>query len=277
MTDHESDRRLSQMLDELGSAEPPADFTHQVMSQITNHPVTIHRTHAKANREGTTMTRKAMWGLAAAAAILLAIFVVRGFPPAGPGTESTIGAAQRYQAPQIEAKDVAVGDTSTQAVMQTDTWDRIVKDDTLRTLLQNASFREQLQAAQLRAALADNAILQALRDPNLSQQLNSAELVSSLNDANLVKKVADANLRTALQNQAFLAALRNNDFRAQLADARIAAALAGGAFQNALRDGGFAAALSRPQFAEALARGAECDDDFGCGTNSPIVDGARID
>jgi hypothetical protein len=276
MTDHESDRRLSQMLDELGSAEPPADFTRKVMSRITNHPVTIHRAHAESHREGTTMTRKAMWGLAAAAAILLAIFVVRGVPPAGPGTESTIGAAQRYQAPQIEAKDVAVGDTSTQAMMQSDTWDRIVKDETLRTLLQDASFRARLQDARLRAALADNDILRALQDPNLSRQLTDAALVRSLNDANLVKKVADANLRTALQNQAFLDALRNTDFRAQLADARIAAALAGAAFQNALRDRGFATALRHEGFAHALAVRGGCDDDFGCGTNSPIVDGARI-
>jgi hypothetical protein len=276
MTDHESDRRLSQMLDELGSAEPPADFTRKVMSQITNHPVTIQRTHAKVNREGTTMTRKAMWGLAAAAAILLAIFVVRGIPPAGPGTESTIGAAQRYQAPQIEAKDVAVGDASTQAVMQTETWDRIVKDDTLRTLLQDANFRAQLQDAELRAALADNDILRALQDPNLSRQLKDAELVSSLNDANLVKKVADANLRTALQNQAFLAALRNTNFRVQLADPRVAAALTGAAFQNALRDQGFAAALRQVQFSQALRDGVGCPI-WQCGSNSPIVDGARID
>jgi hypothetical protein len=41
------------------------------------------------------MTRKAMWGLTAAAAILLVIFVIRGVPPAAPGTEATIGAAQR--------------------------------------------------------------------------------------------------------------------------------------------------------------------------------------
>ena len=45
------------------------------------------------------MTSQAMWALATAAAVLLAVFVIRGFPPAGSGTESTIGAAQRYQAP----------------------------------------------------------------------------------------------------------------------------------------------------------------------------------
>jgi hypothetical protein len=54
--------------------------------------------------------------------LLLALFVIRGFPPAGQGTESTIGAAQRHQAPQIEAKDVAVSDTGAQAVMHTETW-----------------------------------------------------------------------------------------------------------------------------------------------------------
>jgi len=276
MTDHESDRRLSQMLDELGSAEPPADFTSKVIAQITNHPVSIHRTHARANREGTTMTRKVMWGLAAAASILLAIFVVRGVPSAGDGTEATIGAAQRYQAPQIEAKDVVVGDTSAQAVMQAETWDRIVKDETLRTLLLNDSFRAQLQAAAVRTALTDGAVVRALQEPGLSRQLNDAGLARSLNDANLVNKIADANLRSALQNQAFRDALKNNDFRAQLANPRVAAALAGAAFQNAMRDRGFVAALSHQHFAQALGDRGGCDE-WGCGMNSPIVDGARID
>jgi hypothetical protein len=170
------------------------------------------------NSEGIAIANGAMWGLAAAATILLAIFVVRGVPPVHPGTEATIGAAQRYEAPQIGVKDVVLGDTSTQAVMQTETWDRIVEDEALRTLLLNDSFRAQLQEA-----------------------------------------------------------LRNNDFRAQLADPRIAAALAGAAFQNALRDRGFVAAMGHERFSQVLAARGRCDDDWGCGMNSPAVDGARID
>jgi hypothetical protein len=278
MSDHDSDseRLVSQLLKELGSADPPPDFSRNVVWGIKNNHITIHRTRAVSNRNRIAMTRNAMWGLAAAATILLAVFVVRGVPPAGEGTEATIGAAQRYQAPQIEAKDVVVGDTSAQAVMQTETWDRIVNDETLRTLLQNASFRAQLQEASLRTALADSAVVRALQDPNLSRQLNNAELARSLNDVNLVKKIADTNLRTAMQNQAFLNALRNNDFRAQLADPRIAAALAGAAFQSALRDRGFVSAMGHERFSQALAARGGCDE-FGCGSNSPIVDGARID
>jgi hypothetical protein len=274
MSDQDSERRVSQLLEELGSADPPPDFSRNVVWGIRHNHITIHRTRTLSNKIATTT--KAMWGLAAAASILLGVFIVRGFPSADQGTEGTIGAAQRYQAPQIEAKDVVIGDTSPQAVMQAETWDRIVKDETLRTLLLNDSVRAQLQEAALRTALTDGAIVRALQDPNLSRQLNSAELVRSLHDANLVKKIADPNLRAALQNQAFLDALRNNDFRAQLADPRIAAALAGAAFQNALRDRGFAAAMGHERFSQALAARGGCDD-WGCGMNSPVVDGARID
>ena len=100
------------------------------------------------------MNKTIMFGLAAAAVLVLAVVTFIGKPSVNEGTEATIGAAQRYQAPQIEAKDVAVGDTSAQAVLQTETWDQIVKDDTLRTLLQDASFRALLQDAPLRVALA---------------------------------------------------------------------------------------------------------------------------
>jgi hypothetical protein len=135
-------------------------------TRLAHNPNAIHRTHPILNSEGIAMANGAMWGLAAAATILLAIFVVRGVPPADPATEATIGAAQRYQAPQIGAKDVVVGDTSTQAVMQSETWDRIVKDEALRTLLLNDSFRAQLQEAlrnnDFRAQLADPRIAAAL-------------------------------------------------------------------------------------------------------------------
>ena len=64
------------------------------------------------------MNKKIVWGLAAAAVFVIVAMRLAGYPPVKEGTEATIGTAQRYQAPQIEAKDVAVGDTSVQALMR---------------------------------------------------------------------------------------------------------------------------------------------------------------
>ena len=41
--------------------------------------------------------KKLIWGIATAAAIILVIFAMRGFPPVEHGTEGTVGAAKKYQ------------------------------------------------------------------------------------------------------------------------------------------------------------------------------------
>ena len=74
-----------------------------------------------------------MWGLAAAATITFAVFAMKGFPPAGYGTEGTIGAAKKYQAQQLADKDVVLGDAAVQEFLQSDTFDRLMKDPNART------------------------------------------------------------------------------------------------------------------------------------------------
>ena len=148
------------------------------------------------------MNKKILFGLAAAAAIVLAVITYNSNPPATDGTEATIGAAQRAQAPQIAAQDVKLGDTSAQDVLQTETFDAIMKDETLRTMLQDAEFRKQLQDAELRSALQDDAIRKALNDPGLAQiARRSRTFASALNNPELAKKFDDANLRLLLSNQ----------------------------------------------------------------------------
>ena len=102
---------------------------------------------------------------------MLAVITYSTNPPATEGTEATIGAAQRAQAPQIAAKDVALGDTSAQDVLQTELWDQLAKDEDLRNLLTDASFRDQLTDLEFRNALGDEAMLKALQSPNLKKLL----------------------------------------------------------------------------------------------------------
>jgi len=133
------------------------------------------------------MTRKAMWGLATAAAVVLAVLVVKGFPPVGRGTEGTVGAAKKYEAQQIADKDVVLGDSSVQEFLQSDTFERVMKDADARSLLADPQFRSALGDAELRKALED------------------ADVRGSLTNADLRKIFADVDLRSALGN----AALRN--------------------------------------------------------------------
>ena len=84
---------------------------------------------------GKVMGRKIMYGLAAAAAVVLVMFATTGFPPIGRGTEGTIDGARRYQAAQLSDKDVVLGDQAAQEFLQSDVFDRLMKDDTARKAL----------------------------------------------------------------------------------------------------------------------------------------------
>ena len=242
---------LATLIDSLGPAEAPAGLVGNVLAQVSHRPQAVRS--SSTIQRGVAVNKKILFGLAAAAAIVLAVITFYSNPPATTGTEATIGAAQRAQAPQLAAKDVKLGDTSTQQILQTETWDAIMKDEHVRTALQDASLRARLQDAQLRSALQDDAIRQALADPNLISKLRDPALARALNDPNLAARYSDENLRAMLSNRAFAEALRSAEFRDALLRANVAAALRGDTMLRALRDSGFEAALRSQQFAAALA------------------------
>ena len=129
------------------------------------------------------------------------------------------GAADRRQ-------DVKLGDTSAQDVLQTETFDAIMKDETLRTMLQDAELRGHLADAAMRDALQDEGIRQALSDPALARKLDDENLKRALDDRGAAKKFDDANMRAMLPNQRFADALRSENFRNLLKKPGFAAALA---------------------------------------------------
>ena len=136
--------QLSALLQSVRQVDAPPTFAADVLARIASSQsnqrvVEFSRASmpgkSSAVRGGLAMNKNIIWGLAAAAVLVLAVVGYLANPAVNQGTEATIGTAQRYQAPQIEAKDVAVGDTKTQEVMQTATWEAIVKDETLRNLI----------------------------------------------------------------------------------------------------------------------------------------------
>jgi hypothetical protein len=243
---------LAGLIESLGPADAPAGLVDHVLAQVSHHPQVRHVTFQR----GVAVNKKILFGLAAAAAIVLAVITYNSNPPATVGTEATIGAAQRAQAPQIAAGDVKLGDTSTQDILQTETFDAIMKDDTLRTMLQDAELRVHLQSADMRGALTEDAIRMALRDPRLVRRLEDENLVRDLSSGAAKKYADDANLRALVSNRAFADALRHENFRNNLRKPGYAAALASDTMLRALRDRGFDAAMRSQDFAARLARNA---------------------
>jgi hypothetical protein len=241
---------LAALIDSLGPAEAPPGLVGNVLAQVSHRPQAVRQ--SSTIQRGVVVNKKILFGLAAAAAIVLAVITYNSNPPATEGTEATIGAAQRAQSPQIAAQDVKLGDTSTQDVLQTETFDAIMKDENVRTALQDPELRARLQDAGLRNALQDEGIRNALADPELARKLQDPNLARALNDPELAKKYSDENLRAFLRSGAFTEALRRSEFRNLMLRANIAAALRSDTMMRAMRDQNFAAALRNQDFAARL-------------------------
>jgi hypothetical protein len=243
--------QLTNLIESLGPIDAPPGLVDNVLAEISHRPYAVR---PSTFERGVSVNKKILFGLAIAAAIVLAVITYNTYPPATAGTEATIGAAQRAQAPQIAAQDVKLGDTSAQDVLQTETFDAIMKDDAVRTMLQDAEFRSKMQNVEMKKTLQDDAILRALKDPGLARLLKDPNFNGALNNPDMVYKFSNTNARVLLTNKVFADALRNDHFRDLLSRNASAAALAGAAFQSALKDKGFDAAMTSSQFAAQLAR-----------------------
>lgn len=249
--------RVNELLASLGSADAPPNLVDHVLARVSHpaapQPVSLFNRRSTPKR-GETVNKKMIFGLAAAAAVVLAVITYTSYPPATEGTEATIGAAQRAQTPQIASKDVGLADTSAQDLLQSEAWDAIMKDEDLRASLQDADVRAMLADVDLRRALENDAVRGALRDPSFAAYLKRGlSSDAALSEAEARKM--SAGVRAAFANESFARALANKKLAANLLNARWARALSSEAAARALRDPGFEAALRNERFARSLAAG----------------------
>ena len=135
---------------------------------------------------GVIIMKKIVWGAAAVGALAVVSVVWLGYPPMGPGTEGTVGGAQRYQATPAGDKSAELGDMTVQAFLQTDTFDRLIKNPDSRAVLQKAAtdpeFQHALANPALGRALADPAVARALANPAVSRALADPAVSRALAD-----------------------------------------------------------------------------------------------
>lgn len=224
------------------------------------------------------MIKKAIWGLAVAAAVLLAVFTVIGFPTADRGTEATIGAAQKYQGGQLAAGDVKVGDASVQEFLQSDAFDRLLKDPEARAILSDMRVREQLTHRDFVNSLEDAQARKQLSSDILYRFFGDSAAVAGLNryltsglavDAALARLADDAALAVStrgvvaqirseaglirlLSVNAVRSAFSNDLFRQFTRDAVAMKALTSDLFVSAIRQDGFIDAYRSGAVANAL-------------------------
>lgn len=297
-------RRRARQLDELSEAlgaltpiDPPPGLAQAVVRDTFGTP---GGASTRGMTGGLVMRTKVMWGLAAAAAIVLAVLSYAGFPSAGDGTEGAIGAAKRYQAGQIGADDVKLGDQAAQDFLQSDLFDRILKDDAMRKALSDPAITRALADPALKLALThpdfvamargvrvdhgmfdaalqskllDADFVNALKAPAISAAIADGSLGAALNDLALGRQLTDATLASALSDQAlrlrlndaaFLKALNNGALRVLLSDAAFLRALSHQGLVRLLTDAAFVHAIASADMQRAFA-----DPGFAAALSSP--------
>ncbi len=143
-------------------------------------------------------TRKWMFiggGVIAAAALVVGF---QNYPPQPKDAAGTIGAAQRYHEPQITGADVKVSQDELTTWIQSDTFDRIVKDPEARRLFANEAVQRVLaDAANKQLSIADDARNQIKLADGANKQLSIAD------DARNQIKLADgANKQLSIADDA---------------------------------------------------------------------------
>jgi hypothetical protein len=152
---------VTEMLRDLPEVDPPPALVDNVMSTIVRR-ARIETMSPTLMTKGRTMAKKVLWSVAAAAAVALVVLRVLGYPPVQDGTEATIGAAQRYQAPQISSADVKLEDAQLQAFLQSDVFRQLASDKVAQEALKNNDFRRALADASVRVALSSPDVVAAI-------------------------------------------------------------------------------------------------------------------
>ena len=199
--------------------------------------------YTPASSGGDTVIKKVLIGTVAVAAIILAIAYWTGYPPVpGEGTEATVGAAQRYQAKQMSDKDVVLGDAAAQKFLQSEGFDRLMKNEKARDFLKKAS-----KDPELKRALTSPEFLMLMREQRVADLLAKDNLVALMQHPELLNALRKRDFVDAIHSDAFLRLLVTRDIHAALLSKDYLAAIKAPDIAQQ-----FAALDLRPQYAALL-------------------------
>lgn len=220
---------VTEMLRDLPEVDPPPALVDNVMSTIVRR-ARIETMSPTLMTKGRTMAKKVLWSVAAAAAVALVVMRVFGYPPVQDGTEATIGAAQRYQAPQISSADVKLEDAQLQAFLQSDLFRQLASDKVAQEALKNNDFRRALADASVRVALSSPDVVAAIAATAATAgapqalEANKARLDAAKIKLDAVLASSEA-LRAALASPLVAQAIANSALGAALVNSDAAFAL----------------------------------------------------
>ena len=138
------------------------------------------REDVMARQQNMFQRRMIFAGAGVLAVAALVVYFGGYYPPAKEEAFGTIGAADRYRSSQITGADVKLESPEVQAFLQSETFDRIVRDPAARAALTNSD---------LQAAFMNDKFKDAM---NLSMRYGGDALIKMRSDAALLSKQAEA-------------------------------------------------------------------------------------
>jgi hypothetical protein len=252
---------VTELLRDVPEVDPPPALVDNVMSAIARR-ARIETVSPTLMTKGRTMAKKILWSVAAAAAVALVVMRVLGYPPVQDGTEATIGAAQRYQAPQISSADVKLQDAQLQAFLQSDQFRQLASDKAAQEALKNKDFQRALSDASVRAVLSAPDVIAVIA---ATAATAGAPQVLEANKARL--EAAKVRLDAVLA--------KSEALRVALAAPQVAEAIANSALASALVSADVAFALSSEAAVNAVLSAASVHLDAATATSEATAGAAR--
>ena len=195
---------LAETLRSVKTSDPAPALGPRVMSQIHSRIESISgRTASIAARQEAGMSqagisKRVVWGLAAAAAVVLGVWLVKGLPDVDGPTAGTIGAAKRYAAPQISDADVKLDASlqTVQAFLDSEAFGRVMNDPEAIALLGDPAVRASIGTRAAKhdtspSPISNAAIAAVIDDPAFVVLVTNPTFEGSWVDA--ARSVAEAN------------------------------------------------------------------------------------
>ena len=282
-TEDDLERRLAQ----VAPVNPPRDMTAAIMARVTEteqgfstwrrwrraaHAARItnflRRGRVDRAQGGSIVAKKAILAFAGVGAAAILVFIITGYPPTGSGSEGAIGAARRDQTAQVAAADVKVTDPAVQQFIQSDAFDKVMKDPQARSFMSQVASNSALSQAvssvaqshlmsnaQVASLFSNQAYAQVMSSASFAQLMSNSATASQLASLSAAASQAAASNAAAASNSATqtFAQLASSQQFSQLASSQHFAQLAStAAFVQLMSNSGFAQAMSNPPFAQAM-------------------------
>jgi len=259
-------RQLAGVVDSLGPEDLPESFSDRVMEAVArSHPEPatwrgrvrarldqlLGRVpgHLQQERPGEAFVRwntgwaggggivakKALWAAAGlAVVIILGVVYFNGTRTVDQDAQGTIGGAERYRGTQPSGVAVTEGDV--QKFLQSDVFDRIIKDERVLKLLENKEARALLAEEGMAELCARAAVKAGLTDEEVANALRGDGFRGVMADSEAAAELTSRGLLVSLAHPDVLMALRDETTRNMLLDPEVAAELQKQGVQEGLKD-----------------------------------------